>query len=234
MLENSLSCAVLHIAAAVDSVVTVSYNGIIVYELHNGLGWSEITDENSIHYLCNISQFGEYVIQASLEGVTRTEKVVIEDTKNYFVSVKILFIYNSKNYNYNNYQTETQTYSTITDMGSYLWTRYTTGSGRQTAIHSNILTINNNIQEYKTLIADIEVIIDNISDSANKPRLRVSNSNSWSTVGTSQSSESYVARTFYTIDVRKNVIVDVSNLSGSYIMGITGFQEVKLYNLYLA
>jgi len=62
MLENSLSCAVLHIAAAVDSVVTVSYNGIIVYELHNGLGWSEITDENSIHYLCNISQFGEYVI----------------------------------------------------------------------------------------------------------------------------------------------------------------------------
>ena len=104
MLENSLSCAVLHITAAINSVVTVSCNGVIVYELHNGLGWPEITDNSVVHYLCNITQFGTYTIKATLNNITKTEIITIDNIKDYYVSMCIYVIFRSGHPEYSNYQ----------------------------------------------------------------------------------------------------------------------------------
>ena len=90
MLENSKSCAVLQINTAINSVITISYNGIIVQELHNGLGWQSITNENNITYLCNITQFGEYIITNTTKNkylnIVR-KKILINDTKHYEISI---------------------------------------------------------------------------------------------------------------------------------------------------
>ena len=90
MLENSLSCATLQIITAINSTITVSCNGVIVYELHNGLGWRSINDENKIIYLCNIIQFGEYIITNTTQNqylnIVR-KKILIDNIQNYTVSI---------------------------------------------------------------------------------------------------------------------------------------------------
>lgn len=232
MLENSLSCAVLHIAAATNSTVTISCNGVIVYELHNGLGWPEITDENSVRYLCNISQFGEYIVQASLEGITRTEKVIIDDVKEYFVSVKILFIYSSLKKNIYDLTINTGTTASVKLFNNYLDCNYVeSGNDRQIDVH---YTNSIYISGYSQLIADMEIRTDTTSNTY-RGRLKVTNNSSWQTIGTTTANDSYVARTLLPIPtLRTNITTDVSNLSGTYMIGIVGFWSAKLYNLYLA
>lgn len=233
MFENTGSAAVLKISANKNSIVQLKKDGILIHQFNNDEGYISILDNNEIVFLYNITQFGMYIVRATYEGVEREEKIEVNDIKDYEVSVKILFIFSSLNSNLRYYNSSSGSTASVTEESTYLDMDYTpSGNDRQTEMYSNfIISIN---KDYSRLVADLIVRLYENSNEY-KGRLRVSNSNSWSARGTTYASESYVARVFLpSPNLRQNLILDISNLSGDYIMGITGFQSIQLYNLYLA
>ena len=233
MLENSLSCAVLHIAATINSTVTVSYNGIIIYELHNGYGWTNIIDSDTVEYLCNITQFGTYIIQSNFNGFTKTETITIDNIRSYYVSMCIYVIFQSGHPEYSKYQPlyiENNVRQQITNDYIKVW--YTTTDsqcGMHLKSYPKLINPNLSHKTFSKFVLDIE--ITNWFSGNYYARMIVAPD---ITACPAVNADGYVARlALSSTTPHKEISLDISNVSGTYVFGVVGVVNMTIYNMYL-
>ena len=216
MLENSKSCAVLQINTAINSIITISCNGVIVQELHNGLGWQSITNENNITYLCNITQFGEYIITNTTQNqylnIVR-KKILIDNIQHYTVSIFPPIYLLKPGDNYTDVWTKASSYNVTVYPDKFLLARI----GSNTPYLGFYTTNSYDFTNYSKLCMDYG---------------KTSSASNMIDYGTQTSYTGTVA----TPTTNTNVALDISNVVGNqyvHVANATGGHSIEIIKIWL-